>query len=89
MPFGLKNAGATYQWLVNKLFEPLIGRTMEAYVDDMILKSMLDAEHGSDLWKTLDILPPFGMKVNPKKCVFGIRSGKFLEFMINSLGNRS
>jgi len=46
MPFGLKNTGATYQRLVHKLFEPLIGWTMVVYIDDMIVKSMLDAEHG-------------------------------------------
>jgi len=56
MSFGLKNTGATYQWLVNKLFEPLIGRAMEVYVDEMIVKSMLDAEHGQDLQKMFDIL---------------------------------
>ena len=48
MPFGLKNAGATYQRLVNKLFEPLIGQTMEVYVDDMIIKSKLESDHGGD-----------------------------------------
>lgn len=46
MPFELKNVGATYQRLVNKLFEPLIGQTMEVYMDDMIMKSMLDTKHG-------------------------------------------
>ena len=46
MPFGLKNAGATYQQLVNKLFEPVIDRTMEVYVEEMIVNSMVDAEHG-------------------------------------------
>jgi len=55
-PFELKNAGARYQRLVNKLFEPLIGQKMEVYVDDMIVKNMLDTKHGQDLWKTFDIL---------------------------------
>ena len=72
MPFELRNAGATYQRLVNKLFESLIRWTMEVYVDDMIVKSMLDAEHGQDLRKTLDILRTFDVKLNPKKCVFGV-----------------
>ena len=45
MPFGLKNAGAMYQRLVDKLIEPLIGCTMEMYMDDIIVKSMLDTEH--------------------------------------------
>jgi len=78
MPFDLKNAGPTYQRLVNKLFEPLIGRTMEVYVDDMMVMSMLNAEHGQDLRKTFDILWAFGMKLNLKKCVFGVRSGSSL-----------
>ena len=55
MPFGLKNKGPTYQRLVNKLFEPLIGQTMEVCVDDMIMTSMPDAEHGQDLRTTFDI----------------------------------
>jgi len=50
MPFGLKNVGGTYQRLVNKLFEPLMGKTMEIYVDDMIVKSMIDEAHSLDLW---------------------------------------
>ena len=86
MPFGLKNAGATYQRLVNKLFEPLIGKTMEVYVDDMIVKSRTDVDHNHDLRKTFNMLRAFSMKLNPKKCVFGVRSGKFMGFMISSRG---
>ena len=86
MPFALKNEGTTYQRLVNKLFEPLISQTMEVYVDDMIVKSMLDAEHEQDLLKTFDILRTYEMKLNPKRCMFGVRSGKFLGFMISSRG---
>jgi len=84
MPFGLKNTGATYQGLVNKLFESLIRQTMEVILDDMIVKSMLDIEHRQDLRKMFDIIRTFGMKFNPKKCLFGVRSGKFLGFMVNS-----
>jgi len=86
MPFGLKNARATYQCLVNKLFEPLIGKTMEVYIDDIIVKSKTDGDHGNDLRKTFDILRAFSMKLNPKKCVFRVRLGKFLGFMISSRG---
>ena len=84
MPFGLKNAAATYQRSVNKLFEPIIGRTMEVYVDDTTVKNMLDPEHGQDLRKIFDILRTFDMKLNPKKSRFRGRSGKFLGFMISS-----
>jgi len=55
MPFGLKNAGATYQRLVNKLFERLIGQTMGAYVDDMIVKSKAEEDYSCDLQKTFEI----------------------------------
>jgi len=86
MPFGLKNIGTIYQRLVNKLFKPLIGRTIEVYEDDMIVKNLLDTKHGQHLRKTFDILRTFGMKLNPKKCVFGVQSGKFLGFIISSCG---
>ena len=56
MPFGLKNTGATYQRLVNKVFEPLIGQTMKVYVDDMIVKSKAEEDHSCDLQKTFEIL---------------------------------
>ena len=65
MPFGLKNAGAIYQRLVNKLFEPLIGQTVEDYVDNMIVKIKTEGDHGNDLRKTFDILWAFSMKLNP------------------------
>jgi len=84
IPFGLKNAGATYQRLVNKLFKLLIGQTMEVYVDDMIVKSKTEGDHTRDPQKMFDILRAFNMKLNPKKCVFGVRWGKFLGFMISS-----
>jgi len=74
MPIRLKNAGTTYQRLVNKLFEPLIGQTMEVYVNDMIVKSEAEEDYSSDLQKRFEILRAFKMKLNPKKCVFGIQS---------------
>lgn len=86
MPFGLKNAGATYQRLVNKIFAELIGRSMEVYVDDMIRKSLKDEDHARDLENTFRLLRQYGMKLNPKKCTFGVQAGKFLGFMINQKG---
>ena len=59
---------------------------MEVYVDDMIVKSKTEDDHGDYLRKTFDILRAFSMKLNPNKCVFGVRSGKFLGFMISSRG---
>jgi len=89
MPFGLKNAGATYQRLVNKVFEPLIGWTMEVYVDDMITKSIKENDHAQDLEETFRLLRTYVIKLNPKKCTFGVKSGKFLGYMIDQRGIES
>jgi len=83
MPFGLKNAGATYQRLVNKVFESLIGKTMEVYVNDMITKSVKENDHARDLEETFKLLRTYVMKLNPKKYTFGAKSGKFLGYMID------
>jgi hypothetical protein len=83
MPFGLKNAGATYQRLVNKMFHNQIGRNVEVYVDDMLVKSKKDEDHLTDLKETFQALRRYNMKLNPAKCVFGVSSGKFLGFMVS------
>ena len=83
MPFGLKNAGATYQRLVNKMFSKQIGRNIEVYVDDMLVKSKEELAHLGDLKETFAILRQYQMKLNPSKCVFGVASGKFLRFMVS------
>ena len=83
MPFGLKNAGATYQRLVNKMFNKQIGRNMEVYVDDMLVKSKEELAHLDDLKETFTTLKQYQMKLNPSKCVFGVASGKFLGFMVS------
>ncbi|KAL5569910.1 hypothetical protein UlMin_026485 [Ulmus minor] len=71
MPFGLKNAGATYQRLVNKMFKDQIGKMMEVYVDDMLVKSLKMEEHIQNLRETFEILRRYKMKLNPSKCAFG------------------
>ena len=86
MPFGLKNAGATYQRLVNHMFSPQIGRNVEVYVDDMLVKSLDEKKHLNNLQKTFDTLRQYHMKLNLSKCVFGVSSGKFLEFMVSQRG---
>ena len=83
MPFGLKNAGATYQRLVKKMFNKQIGRNMEVYVDDMLIKSKEELAHLDDLRETFATLKQYQMKLNPNKCVFGVASGKFLGFMVS------
>jgi hypothetical protein len=86
MPFGLKNAGATYQRLVNKMFRDQIERNIEVYLDDMLVKSWKVAGHLTDLEKTFNTLRKHQMKLNPAKCAFGISPGKFLGFMVSNRG---
>ncbi|KAL5768788.1 hypothetical protein ACOSP7_015333 [Xanthoceras sorbifolium] len=86
MPFGLKNAGATYQRLVNRIFAPQLGRNMEVYVDDMLTKSLEADDHRADLEETFTTLRQYNMRLNPEKCVFGVTSGKFLGFMVHQRG---
>ena len=86
MPFGLKNAGATYQRLVTKMFLSLLGSTMEVYIDDMLVKSKQRQDHITYLQQVFDILGEYGMKLNPLKCAFGVSAGKFLGFMVIQRG---
>ena len=83
MSFGLKNVGATYQRLVNKMFSQQIGRNMEVYVDDMLVKSKKELTHLDNMKETFATLKKYQMRLNPGKCVFGIVSGKFLGFMVS------
>ena len=83
MLFGLKNVGATYQRLVNHMFRPQIGRNVEVYVDDMLVKSLDEKRHLDDLQETFDTLRQHQMKLNPNKCAFRVSSGKFLGFMVS------
>ena len=75
MPFGLKNVGATYQRLVTKMFLPLLGSTMEVYIDDMLVKPKQRLDHAAHLQQTFDLLRKYGMKLNPLKCAFGVSVG--------------
>ena len=86
MPFGLKNAGATYQRLVNRMFQKHIGTTMEVYIDDMLVKSTTAGLHVSHLSEAFQILRNYNMKLNPAKCAFGVSAGKFLGFIVNHRG---
>ena len=86
MSFGLKNVGATYQRLVNHMFRPQIGRKVEVYVDDMLVKSLDEGKHLDDLQETFNTLRRYSMKLNPSKCAFRVVSGKFLEFMVSHRG---
>ena len=86
MPFGLKNAGATYQRLVNWMFQKQIGATMEVYINDMLVKSTKADLHIAHLFEAFQILRNYNMKLNPAKCAFGVSAGKFLGFIVNHRG---
>ena len=83
MPFGLKNARATYQRLVNRMFQKQIGTTMEVYIDDMLVKSTTAELHIAHLSKRFQILRKYNMKRNPAICAFRVSAGKFLGFIVN------
>lgn len=89
MPFGLKNARATYQWLKDKIFAPFVGRSMEVHVDDMLVKSRQANDIFKDFQDYFNMLRQYRIKLNPAKCAFGMELGKFLEFMVNHRASRS
>jgi hypothetical protein len=86
MTFGLKNGGATYQKCVHTVLESQIGRNVEAYIDDIVVKSRKRGDLLSDLKETFGNLRKFRMMLNPKKCVFRVSSGKLLGYMVSSRG---
>ena len=86
MPFGLKNAGSTYQRLVNMMFADQIGRTMEVYIDDMLVKSLEAEDHISHLQQAFSTLRKYNMRLTLVKCSFGVSSGKFLGYIVTHRG---
>lgn len=74
MPFELKNAGATYQRLVTRMFKEQLDKTMEVYIDDMLVKSAKKEDHIGHLKEAFEILRRYGMKLNPEKWAFGVAS---------------
>ena len=86
MSFGLKYIGVTYQRLVNMMFKEWIGKTIKVYVDDMLVKSKVAANHIAHIFDTFTVLRKYRMKLNPLKCTFGVASVKFLGFMVNHQG---
>ena len=82
MPFGLKNAGSIYQRMMTKMFEPQLGKNVEVYIDDMVVKSKVVSEHVGDLRKNFEILRKHKLRLNASKCSFGMGSGKFLGYIV-------
>ena len=82
MPFGLKNAGSTYQRMMTRMFKPQLGKNIEIYIDDMVVKSKVVSEHLEDLGGTFNVLRRHKLRLNASKCSFGVGSGKFLGYMV-------
>ena len=82
MPFGLKNAGSTYQRMMTRMFEPQLGKNIEIYIDDMVVKSKVEFKHVDDLGSIFEILRKHRLRLNASKCSFGIGSGNFLGYMV-------
>ena len=86
MPFGLKNAGSTYQRMMTKMFESQLGKNIEVYIDGMIVKSKEVSNHVGDLGNIFGILRKHKLRLNASKCSFGVGSGKFLGYMVTHWG---
>ncbi|KAI5337975.1 hypothetical protein L3X38_017246 [Prunus dulcis] len=86
MPFGLKNAGATYQRAMTAVFHDMMRKEVEDYVDDLVVKSETRLGHQEVLRRVLERCRLYGLKMNPKKCAFGVSSGKFLGFQVHQRG---
>jgi hypothetical protein len=86
MTFGLKNAGATYQRAMNYIFHELIGKVVEIYIDDVVIKSLDYESHSTDVKETLECTRKHGLKMNPNKCAFGVSAGEFLGFLVHERG---
>ena len=83
IPSRLKNAGATYQRLVNRMFSKQIERNIKVYVDNMLIKSKEESARLDDLEETFTTFRQYQMKLNPSKCAFGLAFGIFLMFMLS------
>ena len=86
MPFGLKNAGSTYQRAMNLIFHDILGMILEVYIDDVVVKSKFKADHLVDLRMVFERMRLHKLKMNPAKCVFGVQAGDFLGFLVHQSG---
>ena len=86
MSFGLKNAGATYQRVATTLFHDMMHKDVEVYVDDMIMKSQGKVDHLAALERFFERIRKFRLRLNPKKCTFGVTFGKLLGHMVSERG---
>jgi hypothetical protein len=86
MPFGLRNAGATYQCMMNKVYnKTLLSDILEVYMEDMIVKSQQEVDHAAHLKRVFEQTRKYTMRLNPEKCTFGVQAGKLLGFYMPSI----
>jgi hypothetical protein len=86
MPFGLKNAGATYQRMMQNCLGSQIGRNIQVYIDNVVSTTRKEESLISDLWETFDNLDRYKLKLNPTKCSFGVSAGQLLGFLVSARG---
>ena len=86
MPFGLKNAGSTYQRIMTKMFKSQMDKNIEVYINDMVVKSKIVSEHIGDLTNIFKILRGHKLYLNASKFSFGVGSSKFLGYMVTHRG---
>lgn len=86
MSFGLRNAGATFQRSMDTIFSKQIGRNLEVYIDDLVVKTSENQSHSDDLKEIFQQIRKFSMRLNPTKCTFGVQAGKFLGFLLTKKG---
>ena len=86
MSFDLKNARSTYQQIMTKMFKPQLGRSIEVYIDDMVVKNKMVSKHVGDLINIFEILMKHKLRLNASKCSFGVGSRKFLGYMVTHRG---
>ena len=82
MPFRLKNAISTYQRMMTRMFKPQLDKSIEVYIDDMVVKSKVEFEHVNDLRNIFEILRKHKLRFNASKCSFDVSLGKFLGYMV-------
>ena len=86
MPFRLKSAGSTYQRMMTRMFEPQLGKSIEVYIDNMVVKSKVVSEQVEDLRNIFEILRKHKLRLNASKCSVGVGSSKFLGYMVTHQG---
>jgi len=90
MPFGLRNAGATYQQMMNKVYDKkLLGDILEVYMHEMIVKSQQEVDHAAYLKRVFEQTRKYNMRLNPEKCTFGVPAGKILTFALPTVMSKT